>query len=656
VRLIILPWVQYLAMADPSEHQPTLHPFSELLASLNAPKAPLNQLAQWLSSNPHPSPGPDPEGPPSFLTPGDSSVSIQDLIRQESRGLPPRPSGRMTRFSTAAASLPTEVVERSPFTSLSHDLKDRGIGWNICCKCHQRTSVEAGHEFAGNEWECTMNTWNPGMAECCTEQDFKRRYAQCADAETRSLKLTPTINGVPVNFHWLYNMVTQMGGWETVKTFGWLPLIYEEQKWTSSSIAHRLKHLFESHLLEFERRFFKGKRYDTPQQQSLLFRPLPQLHHFFTDQMEHRVTYRRSVHQPRRAAQRQRGLVPHTTSWNQYLGAMPHMTMPAMAPQVQGLMDPNQYQYLMQFMNYGQAPSTFGPMPGVLPGLNLGLAASVATVGAPEGANQSHSSNRDAEVENDAHEHAPKRSRRLPATHPVKLSCIAWNVCARCRQMAAVEAPFPVVRNRPWHCEENGWNVALARCCPEPEWNEAYANTVPAKTRPTYPPIIDGHTINLWRLYNVVTQLGGLKSVIRHNMLAHVCLVIGTAETFTHRLKLLYEKYLLAFEEVAFRGNRYDGPEGLDALQRPREAVLEPETSTVDPTADPIAPTPSAAGGPIPSAAAGNGVTTPLLVPEASRNDGKSLECDSPSQVEGDTTPSPFGDEIPNDRMPPDDP
>lgn len=32
--------------------------------------------------------------------------------------------------------------------------------------------------------------------------------------------------------------------------------------------------------------------------------------------------------------------------------------------------------------------------------------------------------------------------------------------------------------------------------------------------------------------------------------LAAVCLVIGTAETFTHRLKLLYEKYLLAFEEV----------------------------------------------------------------------------------------------------------
>lgn len=24
------------------------------------------------------------------------------------------------------------------------------MGWNICCKCHQRTSVEAGHEFAGN--------------------------------------------------------------------------------------------------------------------------------------------------------------------------------------------------------------------------------------------------------------------------------------------------------------------------------------------------------------------------------------------------------------------------------------------------------------------------------------------------------------------------
>lgn len=35
----------------------------------------------------------------------------------------------------------------------------------------------------------------------------------------------------------------------------------EDKGWTSTSIGHRLKVLYESNLLEFERIHFKGKRY-----------------------------------------------------------------------------------------------------------------------------------------------------------------------------------------------------------------------------------------------------------------------------------------------------------------------------------------------------------------------------------------------------------
>ena len=65
-----------------------------------------------------------------------------------------------------------------------------------------------------------------------------------------------------VNKWWLYNTVTQMGGWETVKYNGWLPLLYEEMALTVTDAGNRLKRIYESDLFEFELHHFKGKRYN----------------------------------------------------------------------------------------------------------------------------------------------------------------------------------------------------------------------------------------------------------------------------------------------------------------------------------------------------------------------------------------------------------
>jgi len=159
-------------------------------------------------------------------------------------------------------------------SSLHQELFDRGVLWNICDKCGQSTSVEDPFPLAvGDEtFTCDMNTWNPNMAFCCTEEQWNRCYSDFIQQRGVREYRVPTINGRPVNFWYIYNFVTQMGGWETVKQNGWLPLIYEEMRWTSTSIGNRIKMVYESCLLDFENAHFFGKRYRSLEERLKLFR------------------------------------------------------------------------------------------------------------------------------------------------------------------------------------------------------------------------------------------------------------------------------------------------------------------------------------------------------------------------------------------------
>ena len=47
-------------------------------------------------------------------------------------------------------------------------------------------------------------------------------------------------------------------GWETTRRNGWLPLIYETMNWKGTSVANRLKVIYETQLLAYENAHFRG--------------------------------------------------------------------------------------------------------------------------------------------------------------------------------------------------------------------------------------------------------------------------------------------------------------------------------------------------------------------------------------------------------------
>uniref|UniRef100_A0A7S1I4R5 Chromo domain-containing protein n=1 Tax=Eutreptiella gymnastica TaxID=73025 RepID=A0A7S1I4R5_9EUGL len=157
--------------------------------------------------------------------------------------------------------------------SLKNEFRGKGIGWNICDACGQATSVELPYGLAkGSEkWNCSMNVWNPFMSKCSSEREWEKVY----NAFMEKRKLTSRewiVQGKKVNKWWLYNTVTQMGGWETVKYNGWLPLLYDEMALTVTDAGNRLKRIYESDLYEFEQAHFKGRRYANPEERLRLFR------------------------------------------------------------------------------------------------------------------------------------------------------------------------------------------------------------------------------------------------------------------------------------------------------------------------------------------------------------------------------------------------
>lgn len=118
----------------------------------------------------------------------------------------------------------------------------------------------------------------------------------------------------------------------------------------------------------------------------------------------------------------------------------------------------------------------------------------------------------------------------------------------------------------------NTWNPGMARCLTQGEFYEQYRGFVMRRREEHLlrkVACIHGRPVDLWHLYNLVTQLGGW-ATIYHNRWQSL-LYCDKPEWAHHtdignRLKVIYTKYLLPFEEVHFCGKRYDNPEEASKL------------------------------------------------------------------------------------------
>eukprot|EP00668_Euglena_longa_P013936 GGOE01017888.1.p1 GENE.GGOE01017888.1~~GGOE01017888.1.p1 ORF type:complete len:644 (+),score=100.00 GGOE01017888.1:63-1934(+) len=157
---------------------------------------------------------------------------------------------------------------------------DRSPFWTQCEACGQWTTVEDCIAWPppGGKWRCRMNTWNPGMAYCLTQGQFYEQYRNFVlqRNEGHLLRRVACIHGRPVDLWHLYNLVTQLGGWRTIYSNRWQPLLYcDKPEWAHhTDIGNRLKVIYTKYLLAFEGAYFRGKRYATLEEANRLFVPL----------------------------------------------------------------------------------------------------------------------------------------------------------------------------------------------------------------------------------------------------------------------------------------------------------------------------------------------------------------------------------------------
>ena len=67
----------------------------------------------------------------------------------------------------------------------------------------------------------------------------------------------------------------------------------------------------------------------------------------------------------------------------------------------------------------------------------------------------------------------------------------------------------------PWTCKDNTWNIGLARCFSEKEFESVYV----AWWVETFDnqPVLHGKRLDFWHVYSKVSQLGGWSTVTGNN-------------------------------------------------------------------------------------------------------------------------------------------
>ena len=142
------------------------------------------------------------------------------------------------------------------------------VRWTRCDNCCQWVTFESdvAHPPAA-PWTCKDNTWNIQLAHCFSNKDFESVYSACwVDTFDKRPVLRSTVCGKRLDFWYVYNTVTQLGGWSTVAANHWQYHVHPELS------PQQLSSLYLRYLYDFECAHFRGKRYDTKDEGAKLWR------------------------------------------------------------------------------------------------------------------------------------------------------------------------------------------------------------------------------------------------------------------------------------------------------------------------------------------------------------------------------------------------
>ena len=133
------------------------------------------------------------------------------------------------------------------------------VRWLRCDDCCQWVTFESDVAYPpAASWTCKDNTWNIQLARCFSEKEFESVYvAWWVDTFDKRPVLCSTVHGERLEFWYVYNTVTQLGGWSTVAANNWHYHVHPK------SSPQQLSSLYLRYLYDFECAHFRGKRYDT---------------------------------------------------------------------------------------------------------------------------------------------------------------------------------------------------------------------------------------------------------------------------------------------------------------------------------------------------------------------------------------------------------
>ena len=143
------------------------------------------------------------------------------------------------------------------------------VRWIKCDDCCQRVTMESGvaNPPPAAPFTCKDNTWNTQLACCFFREELKSFYvAWWVGTFNTPPVLCGTVCGKRLDFWYVYNIVTQLGGWSTVTANGWqYPVLsgHPESSPQDFMSKQQLSSLYLRYLYDFECAHFRGKRYDT---------------------------------------------------------------------------------------------------------------------------------------------------------------------------------------------------------------------------------------------------------------------------------------------------------------------------------------------------------------------------------------------------------
>lgn len=483
-------------------------------------------------------------GPPSSTLSVGNRINIVDPLSWEV--LPRQP------FLCSPMIMPREARDGLP-QNRKPTWQEKEMLWLSCKECGQRTLLEVGESVEDEEhWLCTRNTWNPNMAHCLTAKDFMAQlHAVHLHSRGRDgvplMENLPRVRGEPLDLWWLYNAITQMGGWHTVYSNTWLRWVYRQKDdWVGmTDIGNRLKIAYLAFLYPFERKHFTGKTYSTPRERDLLWhsrgppgkgdsvppQPPP------PSSVGQRVTW---------------APAPAPVPGNPMPASLSPLPPPPPLPKAIGGLDSD----WLPDPKRRRLERDSSPIPSEA----CSDDSSTCSNYVPSAFPRPRSTRREA----DPAERPGRGTTSITEVVDITKFELGWVSCDVCGQWSIIERgrPMPGGRQK-WQCPNNFTNPQLARCVQREDFLRAlrgyWARMEFSPDDPS--PQIAGQPVDLWELYNMMTQLGGFDTVTTNTwwfVFTKDQPSWAAMRGSVLRLKGIYRHYLLSFEREYFHGNRYE--------------------------------------------------------------------------------------------------